>query len=298
MTDPLTTNVHDTALIFEGGGMRAAYTAAVVASLLEAGIHADFVAGISAGASNTINYVSRDPARAKRSFVELAEDPRFGGARSFLRGDGYFNAHYIYEQVAYPGEALPLDFDTFRRDPAQIRIGAFNATRGERVWFTKDDMTTIGDVGTTVRASSTLPVLMPPVVIDGEVYVDGALGGDGGIPLGVAEEAGYEKFLVVLTRPREYVKPPTGRGLLRLLRRRFPDLPSISRGVALRPERYNATRARLADLERQGRAQLFFPEHLTIANTETRPDRLEAAYRMGWVQAQRDLPRWRAFLGV
>jgi predicted patatin/cPLA2 family phospholipase len=294
----LTTNVHDTALIFEGGGMRAAYTAPVVATLLEAGIHADFVAGISAGSSNTVNYVSRDPARAKHSFVDLVEDPQFGGIRSFLRGDGYFNAHYIYEQSGYPGCSLPLDWETFRADPAEIRVGSFNATRGRRVWFTKRDMPDIAAVGATVRASSTLPILMPPVVIDGEIYVDGALGDDGGIPLDAAEAAGYERFLVVLTRPRGYVKKPASRGLLRLLRRRFPALPSIVEGVARRPERYNATRARLFELEREGRAQVFVPEHLTIANTETRLDRLESTYRAGWDQAQRELPRWRDFLGV
>ncbi len=298
MTDPLTTNVHDTALIFEGGGMRAAYTAAAVVALLEADLHFDFVSGISAGSSNTINYVSRDPVRAKRSFVELVEDPQFGGARSFLRGDGYFNAHYIYEQSGHAGQVLPLDWDTFRADPAQIRIGALNASRGERVWFTKDDMSDIDAVGTRVRASSTLPVLMPPVVIEGETYVDGALGEDGGIPLGVAEDAGYERFLVILTRPRDYVKKPASRALIRLLERRFADFPSVAEGVARRPERYNATRAHLLDLERQGRAQIFFPEHLSIQNTETRLDRLEATFQAGAAQVRRELPRWRDFLGV
>ena len=34
MTEPMTSNVTDTALLFEGGGMRAALTSAVVAELL------------------------------------------------------------------------------------------------------------------------------------------------------------------------------------------------------------------------------------------------------------------------
>ena len=37
----LSSNVHDTALIFEGGGMRVSYTAAVVVALLDAGVHFD-----------------------------------------------------------------------------------------------------------------------------------------------------------------------------------------------------------------------------------------------------------------
>ena len=56
----------DTALIFEGGGMRAALTSAMVIRLLEEEIYFDWVAGISAGATNTANYLSHDPWRARR----------------------------------------------------------------------------------------------------------------------------------------------------------------------------------------------------------------------------------------
>jgi predicted acylesterase/phospholipase RssA len=47
-------------------------------------VHVDFVAGISAGSSNAVNYLSRDPARARRSFVDFADDPRFGNWLSFV----------------------------------------------------------------------------------------------------------------------------------------------------------------------------------------------------------------------
>ena len=52
------TLLQQTALLFEGGGMRASYTSGMVVALLEEDIHAPFVAGISAGASNTANYLS------------------------------------------------------------------------------------------------------------------------------------------------------------------------------------------------------------------------------------------------
>ena len=48
MEQPLTSNVFDTALVFEGGGMRASYTAAVVATLLKERLFFDHVSGISA----------------------------------------------------------------------------------------------------------------------------------------------------------------------------------------------------------------------------------------------------------
>lgn len=126
----LTNNITDTALIFEGGGMRASYTSGFLNTLLENGLYFDYVAGISAGASNTVNYLSRDPGRAKKSFVDLVLKPEFGGWRSFIKGEGYFRAHYIYEETHYPDAALPLDFETFMANPARLRIGAFEMDSG------------------------------------------------------------------------------------------------------------------------------------------------------------------------
>ena len=127
-----------------------------------------------------------------------------------------FNVDYLYDEIAQPDGDAPLDLDTFLANPAEVRIGAFNATRGEEVWFTKEDMRTVEEVGRCVRASSTLPIIMPTVTIDGDTYVDGALGPDGGIPLDAPMRDGYRKFFVVLTRPRDFVKSPNqARRLLR-----------------------------------------------------------------------------------
>ncbi len=294
--EPLTSNVTDTALVFEGGGMRASYTSGLLVALLEAGIHLDWVGGISAGSSNTANYVSRDPWRARHSFTDFAADPRFGDWRTFLRGQGLFNAHYIYEETGLPGAALPFDWETFAANPATVRIGGFNATRGEPVWWGRDDFASMADLMVRVRASSTMPVVMPPVTIDGEVYVDGALGPSGGIPLDAARADGYRRFLVVLTRPRGYVKTASRTDWY--VRRHFRRLPAVAEALRLRPARYNATREELWQLEREGAAYLFVPEVMPVGNGERDVARLRASHEAGLAQARRELPAIREFLGV
>lgn len=295
-TPVLESNVTDTALVFEGGGMRASLTSAVVATLLEAGIHLDYVAGISAGASNTANYLARQPDRARRSFVEFAADPKFGDLRTFARGDGLFNAKYIYEETGLPDQALPFDWETFRANPARMRIGAFDADSGEQVWWSKDDCPEMHDFLVRVRASSTMPVLMPPVMIDGRTYVDGALGPSGGIAIDVAEQDGYEKLFVVLTRERSYVKRP--QRFPSFYRRYFRGHPAIAEALTTRWKRYNATRERLFELEREGRAYVFAPERMPVNNGERNVAKLAAAHALGLAQAKRELPAWREFLGV
>lgn len=291
--DPTVTG---TALVFEGGGMRASYTSGLAVALLEAGLHLDWVGGISAGSSNTANYVSRDAWRARHSFTDFAADPRFGDWRTFLRGQGLFNARYIYEETGLPGAALPFDWDTFAANPATVRIGGFNATRGEPVWWGREDFASMADLMVRVRASSTMPVVMPPVTIDGEVYVDGALGPSGGIPLDAARADGYRRFLVVLTRPRDYLKTASRADWY--VRRHFRRLPAVAEALRQRPARYNATREELWELEREGAAYLFVPEVMPVGNGERDVARLRASHEAGLAQARRELPAIREFLGA
>ena len=63
-------------------------------------------------------------------------------------------------------------------------------------------------------------------------------------------------------------------------------------------EVFGMTREKLFDLEAKGRAYLFFPEAMTISNTEMRRDRLEAAYRAGTAQIRREMPAIKEFLGL
>ncbi len=292
----LTSNVTDTALVFEGGGMRAAHTSALVTTLLDAGVHVDWVAGISAGATNSINYLSRDPWRARHSFTDFAADPQFGDWRTFVRGRGLFNAEYIYEQTAGPDQALPFDWATFAANPARFRLGGFDCESGRIVYWGREDVASLRDLVVRVRASSTMPVLMPPVTIDGRLYVDGALGPTGGIALDAARADGFTKFLVVLTQRRDYVKKPLGADWV--YRRSFRDHPAVVDALRARHTHYNATREELFALERAGEAYLFVPEHMPIGNGERSLARLRATHAAGLAQARRELPAITEFLGL
>ena len=293
---PEITRIGDTALIFEGGGMRASLTSAMVVTLLEAGLSFDWVAGISAGASNTVNYLSRDARRARRSFVEFAADDQFGGMKHFLRGEGLFNAEYIYQRAGVEGAALPFDWTTFSASESQMRIIAFDAEAGTEVVWTQDDVPRVEDLMVRVRASSTMPGLMPPVHLDGHVYVDGAMGPDGGIALSQAQAESFEKFVIILTQERGYRKEP--QRFPAVYRGIFRRYPAVADALLTRWTRYNETRERVFALEEEGRAHVFAPEIMPVANSTRDLSRLAAAHRMGLSQSRRELPALREFVGA
>lgn len=289
-------NVSDVALIFEGGGMRAAHTSAVAIALLEADLRFSWVAGISAGASNTLNYVSRDAWRARASFTTFAADPEFGGLGTFVRGKGMFNADYIYRRTGGPDQALPFDFATFHANPAEVAIQAVRCRDAAAVTWHKADLVEPDALMAKVQASSTMPVLMPPVDIDGELYVDGALGPTGGIALDAARAAGFRRFVVVLTQERDYRKPPLPTPWF--YRQHFRHHPAVVDALLTRHERYNATREELFDLESSGEALLFVPERMPVGNGERDVAKLMAAHHLGVEQATRELPRIREYVGL
>lgn len=274
--------------------MRAVHTAGVVETLIEADIHTGLVAGISAGASHLANYLSRDAVRARKSFVEMAADPNFGDWRTFARGKGLFNAEFIYEQAGLPDQILPYDFATSSASGTASRIGTFRCSDGETIFWTEDDFRTMSDLMRMVRSSSTMPVWMPPVLIDGEYYVDGALGHDGGIPLSAARNAGFEKFLVVLTQPKGYRKIPPRR-LTPFYRSYFRSFPAVGEALLRRWALYNETLDQIEELEASGDAVVFRPERVMIRSYERRVDRLAEAYALGREQARREVDVWLEF---
>ncbi len=290
----LASNIKDTALIFEGGGMRASYSAGFVNTLLEAGIYFDYVAGISAGASNSINYLTRDACRAKKSFVDIVLEPEFGGWLSFIKGEGYFRAHYIYEETHYPDAALPLDFNLFKANPASLRIGAYEVESGKMRYFTKDDIKNVQDLARIVRCSSTLPFLMKHTTFQQKVYLDGGLGE--GLALDVARKDGYKKFFVVLTRPKGFRKEPLK--IPKLIEFYFRKTPHVAKSLLNSYQRYNATLEELEQLESEGKAFLVCPDLMPVTSMETSFEKLEESYQLGYKQGQRDLPRWKEFLGL
>lgn len=141
-----------------------------------------------------------------------------------------------------------------------------------------------------------MPIATPVTYIAGEACMDGAIGPSGGIPLDVAQADGYEKFLVILTRPRDYVKE-----------NRLPDwiyrsllarYPRAAQALVDRPANYNRTRAELERLEAEGKAYVFYPEHMGVANFEDDSAKLEENFVAGYEQMQRELPKVKEFLGL
>lgn len=296
----LAINQPDVALIFEGGGMRNSYTAGMVQVLLERGLNFGRVYGISAGSSHTVNYLSRDIFRVRASFTDLVNYPDFGGWGSFLRGRGYFNSPYLYEDLianAPEGDVMAFDWDTFAANPADFHIEAMDWDTGETVAWTRADVHDARDLGLRVRASSTMPLFMPPTTVDGRTYMDGGMGDSWGLPLATARADGYERFLIVRTQPRGYRKRPMGRAAQALFRAAFRAHPMVAERTIARWQPYNELCDEAERLARTGAAYVFYPKVMEVTNKTTDHSALVRSFNDGLAQARREADTLEAWLG-
>ena len=292
MENELQSNVFKTAILFEGGSMRAAYTCAVVAYLLENGVYFNNVYGVSAGSSNACNYVSRDADRAICSFTSFIQDPQMGDWKTFLAHKGMFNAHYIYQESGVPGGVLPFDIDTFMANPARCTVVSFERDTGRDLFFRKEDLSTVDDLMLRVRASSTLPFFMPPPKVNGMYCDDGGFADGGGLPIHQIRRDGFDKIVVIRTRARGYRKEDNGWwGNVMFWHR-----SAMRDAVVKRPRRYNAACDELDAMEEAGDAYVFYPENLTLSGTERDYDALCPNFASGYRQIQREFPKLMDFL--
>lgn len=287
-------NINKIALIIEGGGMRGSFTAGIINTLLEEKIYFNYVAGISAGASNTVNYIARDMKRVKKSFVDIVQDPDFGGVRTFLAGKGYFHSDHIYNYSALDENLLPFDFKTFNDNPAELRIGAFQRDTGKMIYWTKNNIEDNMDLINMVRASSSLPIIMPPTFFKGDFYVDGGLGPCGGIPIDIAIQDGYRKFFILKSRPKSYTKTATKKNIF--LEQYFKKYPFVLQAMKDRHIHYNNTQKLIRRLEEKGDAYIVYPKKMLVESSCKDIELLERNYYLGRVQGKQEVPKWRQFI--
>ena len=204
----------------------------------------------------------------------------------------YFNAAHLYEglaeQLLGTDDVMAFDWETFVANPADLHIEAIDWDTGETVSWTKKDMPDVRAMGLRVRASSTMPLFMPPTRVDGRVYMDGGMGSSWGICLEAARRDGYEKFFIVRTRPRGYRKKPLGAGAKALMKAAFRKHPVIAERTIERWQPYNELCDEIEQLEKSGSAYVFYPETMEVSNKETDRAKLEASFLRGLAQAQRE----------
>ena len=276
-------------LVLEGGAMRGLFTAGVIDVWMTAGITFDGLVGVSAGACFGCNYKSRQPGRVIRYNKRLAKDPRYCSWRSLLKTGDLFNVDFCYREI--PFELDPFDVAAYEANPMEFHLSVTDCATGKPVYRRLDKADQ--EAFRWIQASASMPLVSRPVEIDGREYLDGGL--SDGIPLAYFERMGFDRNVVVTTRPHGYRKFPSWKvALTRVFLRRYP---AVYRALATRHEWYNRTLEYIDQRVAAGAALLIAPEApLPIARVCHDPKAMQRVYDLGKAAGERSAASVKEFL--
>lgn len=276
-------------LILEGGAMRGMFTAGVLDVLMENNIEFDGVIGVSAGATFGCNYVSKQIGRTIRYNKKYCRDKRYCSFRSLIKTGDLYGEDFCYNKI--PNELDPFDNDTFRKSKTEFYVVATDIETGEAIYkkYDVDDPEAL----LWMRASASMPLASRIVEAGGKKMLDGGMADS--IPVKAFENMGYNKNVVVLTQPYDYIKKKNSAlPLIKLLYKKFPKLIKV---MANRHIMYNETTAYIKEKESQGELFVIRPEEtLNVGHVEHNADELEKAYQTGRTIALKNLEKLKEYL--
>lgn len=278
-----------TGLILEGGAMRGMFTAGVMDVMMENDIVFDGAIGVSAGAAFGCNYKSKQIGRAARYNMKYCDDKRYCGIGSLIKTGNIFSTDFAYGEV--PMKKDIFDFYTYKNNPMEFYVVCTDIESGEAVYHRYDDFSDHGF--DWIRASASMPLVSEIVEIDGVKMLDGGVADS--IPLKYFESIGYDRNVVILTRPGDYRKKKNN--IIPLIKLKYKKYPEFVKAMEERHIKYNETLEYIAAEEQKGNVLVIRPdEALLVGRIERNRDNLKAAYEIGRNTTIKKLDKVRKFL--
>lgn len=271
-----------------GGGERGIYGAGVFDFCMERGIDFDYCVGVSAGAANLSSYLAGQVGRNFAFYTTYSFRPQYMGLGLVAKKGEYADLDYIYGGLSNADGENPLDYPAMVASGKQLVVVATDARSARPVYFTLDDMAQ--DDYAPVKASSALPLVNKPYPVHGRPCFDGGLSDP--IPVKKALDAGCEKVVVILTRPRDYYR--SSGSDIRFARLLAGKYPRVAEALANRAGLYNLQLDLAKKHERDGKALIVAPDSIGNMKTLTK-DR--AAIEGLYAKGLRDAFAIEAFLG-
>lgn len=193
-----------TAFVLGGGGNLGAIQVGMLQAVMERGITPDVVVGCSVGAINAAA-VSADPSL---SGIELLREIWVSIRDDVICPSGKLSGLRLLTHRGHslqPNDGLRhllethLPWKTFEEFPTPFQVVAASLTTGHDRWFSS------GDVVEPILASAALPAIFPPVEIDGDLLIDGAVVDN--VPISRALALGATRIVVFHVGNFERARP-------------------------------------------------------------------------------------------
>ena len=260
-------------LVLEGGGMRALFTAGVLDALLDVKeLNIDGIVGVSAGALFGANYVSGQKERAIRYNKKYARDKRYMGLYSWITTGNAVNKEFAFYEIPFKLDVF--DQEKFKESKIDFHVVMTNIENGQAEYILIED---VFEQMEYLRATSALPFASKIIEINGKKYLDGGISDS--IPIDYCESLGYDKIILILTRPEDAHKNDKLSFLYKLVYRKYPNL--VERLINMGKD-YEVVLKKIEDLENKNKIFVIRPPKvLKIGRLEKNEDKIQNVYDIG-----------------
>ncbi len=276
-------------LIMEGGAMRGLFTAGVIDVMMENEIEFDGAIGVSAGAAFGCNYKSKQIGRVLRYNEKYCKDKRFCSLRSLITTGDLFGAEFCYHTL--PQKLDIFDTETFENNPMEFYVVCTDVITGQPVYRRCD----VADDNCLewIRASASMPLVSRVVETDGYKMLDGGISDS--VPIKYFEKIGYDRNIVILTQPAEYIKKKNKLIFaMKIFLRKYPKLIDT---IEKRHESYNKTIEYICEKEKKGEVIVIRPEKiLPISRIEHNCENIRNVYNLGREKGKKHISDIKEFL--
>ena len=264
-------------LVLEGGANRGVFTSGVLDYLMGKELYMSNVIGVSAGACNAVDYVSKQAGRSRECVIHREKEYDYVyGLKKTLKEKALMDMDMLFDK--FPNEIYPFDFETYFASEMECELVVTNCITGAAEYLSEDkDPERLMKI---CRASSSMPLVTPMVNIDGVPYLDGGLADS--VPIRRAQKLGNEKIIVILTRNQGYRKKVISTAVQKLYRQAYKSYPNAVRTIFRRSFIYNKTMNYLDQLEKRGEIYVLRPHVKPVSRLEQHPDVLHAFYEHGY----------------
>ena len=99
-------------LVLEGGANRGVFTSGVLDYLMEKDMYMSNVIGVSAGACNAVDYVSKQAGRSRECVIHREKEYDYVyGLKKTLKEKALMDMDMLFDK--FPNEIYPFDFETY-----------------------------------------------------------------------------------------------------------------------------------------------------------------------------------------
>lgn len=276
-----------TGLVLEGGAMRGIYTAGVLDIFNENKIKVDGVIGVSAGCVHGVNYISEQNGRSIRYTLKYRNDKRYMSVKSLLKTGNMVETDFCYHEI--PEKLDPFDNNTYMKSGIDFYTVSSNVETGRAEYLRCKDVFKQIDL---IRASASMPFVSQIVETEGFKLLDGGICDS--VPVKKFMEMGYDRIVVILTKPIGYIPKPNNAFLSKKMYGKYPEFVDA---LITRHLRYVENLNYVNKLEEEGKIMVIRPSRtVNISRTEKNLARIWEMYELGRENAEERLEEVKEWL--